>query len=222
MAGRSSLRTSRRRAISDINVVPYIDVMLVLLVIFMVTAPLVNPGVVNLPTVGGAKVQALPPIFLTIGADEVIIDRVDYELVSPHRWCKGAHGYIKCNVDYEPIYLHRLLVGGDSAQIDHINHNHLDNRRANLRAASHTENFGNRLKHRTYGGKPTSSIYKGVYYKKQHSINENPWRASIAKNKTKYDLDAFETEEEAARAYNKAAKKIYGEFARINKIEGEE
>ncbi len=63
MAGRSSLRSSRRRAISDINVVPYIDVMLVLLVIFMVTAPLVNPGVVNLPTVGGAKVQTLPPSF---------------------------------------------------------------------------------------------------------------------------------------------------------------
>jgi len=79
MAGRSSLRTSRRRAISDINVVPYIDVMLVLLVIFMVTAPLVNPGVVNLPTVGGAKVQALPPIFLTIGADEVITVRKEGE-----------------------------------------------------------------------------------------------------------------------------------------------
>ena len=56
MASRSSFRSSRRKAIADINVVPYIDVMLVLLVIFMVTAPLVNPGVVNLPTVGGAKV----------------------------------------------------------------------------------------------------------------------------------------------------------------------
>ena len=60
---------------SDINVVPYIDVMLVLLVIFMVTAPMVNPGIVNLPTVGGAKVQALPPVFLTIDADENIIVR---------------------------------------------------------------------------------------------------------------------------------------------------
>jgi biopolymer transport protein TolR len=57
---------------SDINVVPYIDVMLVLLVIFMVTAASVNPGVVNLPTVGGAKIQALPPIFLSVDANENI------------------------------------------------------------------------------------------------------------------------------------------------------
>jgi biopolymer transport protein TolR len=61
-----------RRAMSDINVVPYIDVMLVLLVIFMVTATFVNPGVVNLPSVGGAKVQALPPVFLNIDANEQI------------------------------------------------------------------------------------------------------------------------------------------------------
>jgi len=76
---KSSFRTSKRRAMSDINVVPYIDVMLVLLVIFMVTAPMVNPGIVNLPTVGGAKVQALPPAFLTIDADENIIVRKDGE-----------------------------------------------------------------------------------------------------------------------------------------------
>ena len=76
MAG-SSLRKNKRRAMSDINVVPYIDVMLVLLVIFMVTAPMVNPGVVNLPTVGGAKVQSLPPVFLTIDANENVIVKKD-------------------------------------------------------------------------------------------------------------------------------------------------
>jgi biopolymer transport protein TolR len=75
----SSLRKSKRRAMSDINVVPYIDVMLVLLVIFMVTAPMVNPGVVNLPTVGGAKVQSLPPVFLTINENEKVIVRKDGE-----------------------------------------------------------------------------------------------------------------------------------------------
>jgi len=71
-SSRSSFRSNRRRAMSDINVVPYIDVMLVLLVIFMATAATVNPGVVNLPTVGGAKTQALPPIYLSVDANENI------------------------------------------------------------------------------------------------------------------------------------------------------
>jgi biopolymer transport protein TolR len=68
---RSSMRGSRsRRAMSDINVVPYIDVMLVLLVIFMVTAPLVAPSIVNLPTVGGAAPeQQVPPVVVNIRAD---------------------------------------------------------------------------------------------------------------------------------------------------------
>jgi len=80
MAG-SLRRSSKRRAMSDINVVPYIDVMLVLLVIFMVAAPMTNSGIVNLPTVGGAKVQPLPPIFLTIDANEKIIVRKEGEPV---------------------------------------------------------------------------------------------------------------------------------------------
>ncbi len=71
-SSRSSFRSNRRRAMSDINVVPYIDVMLVLLIIFMATAATVNPGVVNLPTVGGAKTQTLPPIYLSVDANENI------------------------------------------------------------------------------------------------------------------------------------------------------
>ena len=71
-SSRSSFRSNRRRAMSDINVVPYIDVMLVLLIIFMATAASVNPGVVNLPTVGGAKIQALPPVFLSVDDNENI------------------------------------------------------------------------------------------------------------------------------------------------------
>ncbi len=74
MAGtplRSSMRGGRsRRAMADINVVPYIDVMLVLLVIFMVTAPLVAPSIVNLPTVGNAAPQdQTPPVVVNIQAD---------------------------------------------------------------------------------------------------------------------------------------------------------
>lgn len=68
---RSSMRGNRsRRAMADINVVPYIDVMLVLLVIFMVTAPLIAPSIVNLPTVGGAAPQQqTPPVVVNIRAD---------------------------------------------------------------------------------------------------------------------------------------------------------
>ena len=74
MAGtpiRSSMRGGRsRRAMSDINVVPYIDVMLVLLVIFMVTAPLVAPSIINLPTVGNAAPQEqTPPVIVNIKPD---------------------------------------------------------------------------------------------------------------------------------------------------------
>ena len=59
-------RRKHRRMMNQINVVPYIDVMLVLLVIFMVTAPLTNPGVVELPQVGQALKQASAPLVVSI------------------------------------------------------------------------------------------------------------------------------------------------------------
>lgn len=59
----------RRRPMSEINVVPYIDVMLVLLVIFMVTAPFVNPSQVELPSVGKSTTPPTLPLELTIKAD---------------------------------------------------------------------------------------------------------------------------------------------------------
>jgi len=63
-------RRSGRRLMNQINVVPYIDVMLVLLVIFMITAPLVNPGQVDLPSVGKSSQLAIAPMEVTIRADE--------------------------------------------------------------------------------------------------------------------------------------------------------
>jgi len=65
-------RTRKRRMMNEINVVPYIDVTLVLLVIFMVTAPLTNPGVVDLPKVGQALKQASAPLVLTIKVNKSI------------------------------------------------------------------------------------------------------------------------------------------------------
>jgi biopolymer transport protein TolR len=59
-------RTRKRRMMNQINVVPYIDVTLVLLVIFMVTAPMTNPGVVDLPSVGQTLRQTAAPLVVTV------------------------------------------------------------------------------------------------------------------------------------------------------------
>jgi biopolymer transport protein TolR len=64
-----------RRAMSEINVVPYIDVMLVLLVIFMITAPLVNPGVIELPAVGKSSLPPELPMEVVIKADASLLLR---------------------------------------------------------------------------------------------------------------------------------------------------
>ena len=61
-----------RRLMNQINVVPYIDVMLVLLVIFMVTAPLVNPGQIELPGVGDSLAPVMGPMRITVRADKTI------------------------------------------------------------------------------------------------------------------------------------------------------
>ena len=65
-------RRSKRRLMNQINVVPYIDVMLVLLVIFMVTAPMTNPGVVELPQVGQTLKQAAAPLVITVKTNKGI------------------------------------------------------------------------------------------------------------------------------------------------------
>ena len=62
-----------RKAINQINVVPYIDVMLVLLVIFMVTAPLVNPGTVDLPSIGEAPKVPVQPLEVTLKTDKTLL-----------------------------------------------------------------------------------------------------------------------------------------------------
>ena len=70
MAGQSNARGRGRRAMNEINVVPYIDVMLVLLVIFMVTAPMMTPGVLDLPSVSKVNMaQQDKPLEINIQAD---------------------------------------------------------------------------------------------------------------------------------------------------------
>ena len=76
----SSMRShsgSRRRTINEINMVPFIDVMLVLLIIFMVSAPLITTGVVDLPSVGRSKAQPEHVISVVVGIDEKIKLKLD-------------------------------------------------------------------------------------------------------------------------------------------------
>jgi biopolymer transport protein TolR len=78
-----SHRGSRRRTISEINMVPFIDVMLVLLIIFMVTAPLITTGVIDLPSVGKSKQRPEHVIEVTIASDDNLRLRVDGKDAAP-------------------------------------------------------------------------------------------------------------------------------------------
>ena len=78
MASVAPLRTpARRRTINEINMVPFIDVMLVLLIIFMVSAPLITTGVVDLPTVGKSRPRPEHVVELVVGSDESVRLRLD-------------------------------------------------------------------------------------------------------------------------------------------------
>ncbi|SFR79103.1 Cell division and transport-associated protein TolR [Mitsuaria sp. PDC51] len=77
MPAMSSRGGSRRRTMNEINMVPFIDVMLVLLIIFMVSAPLITTGVVDLPSVGTAKTQPQHVIQVIVGTDEQLKLKLD-------------------------------------------------------------------------------------------------------------------------------------------------
>src|SRR6185295_14076995 len=77
MAHISPRGSTRRRTINEINMVPFIDVMLVLLIIFMVSAPLITTGLVDLPSVGKSKQRPEHVIELVVGSDESVRLRLD-------------------------------------------------------------------------------------------------------------------------------------------------
>lgn len=88
--------------------------------------------------------------------------------------------------------------------IDHIDRNPLNNDIDNLRECSQSQNLCNKS-----SGK---SKYKGVFFDKQ----TGKWRSKIKKNKISYCLGRHSNEKDAAMAYDKAAKKLHGEFAYLN------
>jgi hypothetical protein len=105
--------------------------------------------------------------------------------------------------------MHNLVINiPDGMFCDHINRNGLDNRKANLRPATHTQNIWHRRKFKPY----SRSKYKGVDFAK----DMKRWRARIRVNGKRIYLGSFKNELEAAKAYDHAAKKYHGQFASLN------
>jgi len=140
------------------------------------------------------------------------VDDEDFECLSQYRWFYHHTGYAGRNIridgEHRTITMHRVIVrtppGMDT---DHINGDKLDNRRENLRICSHTENVRNQPVRSN-----NTSGYKGVsFYSRSRK-----WRANIYVGHMQRNLGYFVTPEEAAQAYDKAARILFGEFARLN------
>jgi hypothetical protein len=141
-----------------------------------------------------------------------IVDPEDYQKLSKYPWLLLEGGseiyYAGCFEHRKIVYMHRQIMNAPKGSIvDHRNREGLDNTKRNLRFATHSQNCCNRI--RTKNG---SSKYRGVHYRKQ----ERKWEASICYNGIYKYLGVFGNEEDAARAYDEAAKIYHGEFAVLN------
>lgn len=136
------------------------------------------------------------------------MDDEDFDLVNQYAW----YGCARQNIQYartnilkngrrSTIDMHRLILPGVK-MVDHINRNGLDNQRKNLRSATRSQNRANSITPVN-----NTSGYKGVV-----AMPSGRWKAQI----TGDSLGTYATKEEAALAYNGAARERYGEFAYLN------
>lgn len=137
-----------------------------------------------------------------------LVDDEDYERVSAFKWYAHKNYRTFYALRHTPwkdgarqvIRMHSFIMG--IPYVDHVNCDGLDNRKKNLRSADSRQSSQNRRKELN-----SCSRFKGVSWDKKH------WRARI---KGTISLGNFDSEEAAARAYDEAAKKLFGEFARLN------
>lgn len=145
-----------------------------------------------------------------------VVDDEDFDMLAQWRWHVTApsKGFVYAvRKDYatkKMIYMHKVITSTDrKTLIDHRNGNTLDNRRQNLRVATHQGNASNRRTpcHNKLG-------IKGVTF--MGSEKAKPYRAQITANKHHRTLGYFKTAEEAHACYCKAATEAFGDFARFN------
>ena len=147
------------------------------------------------------------------------IDKEDCEKVTAKKWYLGKN-YIS-RIEYQKgsgkehpirkaLVLSRFIlnVTDPKTLVDHIDGNILNNSKRNLRVVTHTQNMWNT--HKIYA----QSGLKGAY----KSAHRPGWESKICCNKKRIFLGYFRTKEAAAKAYNKAASKLFGEYACLNKI----
>ena len=143
-----------------------------------------------------------------------LVDDDDFDEINQYNWCfnKGyAVRNVKVSGKQTTQRMHRLVTNcPDGFDVDHKNHDKLDNRKSNLRVCLKSENQHNQQM-RTVA---KTSIYKGVSFYKR----DGNWRAEIMLNYKHKFLGYFTNETDAAIAYNNAAIEFFGEFALINVI----
>lgn len=144
-----------------------------------------------------------------------LVDDEDYPDLSQFRWAayRGtntvyAQRYVNLDGKYTTMLMHRqILDAKPGEQVDRKNHNGLDCRRENIRKCTTSQNHANRRKR--IGG---SSAFKGVAWDESRRL----WQAVIQLDRKSVWLGRFTDEQTAARAYDAAAKRMFGEFALLN------
>jgi hypothetical protein len=166
-----------------------------------------------------AKIQGLrmlskfPGHVPLVGGRRALVDPEDFDRViqfawNPRRSYTNTSWYAVASVRHEPLQMHHLVMGvGNDALVDHVNRNGLDNRRANLRFATSSQNAMNRKRQSN-----NTSGFKGVTWNKL----TRQWQAMIQVNHKLERIGFFDNPEDAARAYDAAARMRFGEFARLN------